>query len=98
MSSNNRLHGCYPRAGLFLLLVNALVPIVTISLFALLHEDTNIFFINSTHFGYRLLEYNIGICFFMCVQKYPVICTKFTIRPSLNQLKKGPGKKLVRRN
>lgn len=78
MSSNNRLHGCYPSAGLFLLLVNALVPIVTISLFALLHEDTNIFFINSTHFGYRLLEYNIGICFFMCVQKYPVICTKFT--------------------
>jgi len=34
-----------------MLIVNSLLPIVTISLFALLHEDTNIFFINSTpHF------------------------------------------------
>lgn len=78
MSSNNRLHACYPKAGLFLLLVNALLPIVTISLFALLHEDTNIFFINSTHFGYRLLEYNVGVCFFACIQRYPVASTKFT--------------------
>lgn len=78
MSSNNRLHACYPRAGLLLLLVNALLPIVTISLFALLHEDTNIFFINSTHFGYRLLEYNVGVCFFACIQRYPAASTKFT--------------------
>jgi hypothetical protein len=78
MSSNHRLHSCYPRAGLLLLLVNAIVPIVTISLFALLHEDTNIFFINSTHFGYRLLEFNMGVCFFACIQSYPVASTKFT--------------------
>jgi hypothetical protein len=78
MSSNHRLHACYPRAGLLLLLVNATVPIVTISLFALLHEDTNIFFINSTHFGYRLLEFNVGVCFFACIQSYPLASTKFT--------------------
>jgi hypothetical protein len=78
MVSNHRLHSCYPRAGLILLLVNALAPIVTISLFALLHEDTNIFFINSTHFGYRLLEFNVGVCFFACVQSYPLASTKFT--------------------
>ena len=78
MASNNRLHACYPRAGLLLLLVNATVPIVTISLFALLHDNTNIFFINSTHFGYRLLEFNVGVCFFACIQAYPVASTKFT--------------------
>ena len=66
MTSNDRLHACYPRAGLLLLLVNAIVPIVTISLFALVHEDTNIFSVNSTHFGYRLLEFNVGVCFFAC--------------------------------
>jgi hypothetical protein len=78
MASNLRLHSCYPRAGLVLLLANAIVPIVTISLFALLHDNTNIFFINSTHFGYRLLEYNVGVCFFACIQTYPVASTKFT--------------------
>ena len=78
ITSNERLHACYPRAGLLLLLLNAIVPIVTISLFALLHEDTNIFFINSTHFGYRLLEFNVGVCFFACIQAYPHASTKFT--------------------
>ena len=78
MASNNRLHSCYPSAGLLLLLVNAIVPIVTISLFALLHEDTNIFFINSTHFGYRLLEFNVGVSFFAFIQSYPAASTKFT--------------------
>ena len=78
MASNSRLHSCYPRAGLLMLLVNATVPIVTISLFALLHDNTNIFFINSTHFGYRLLEFNVGVCFFACIQAYPVASTKFT--------------------
>jgi hypothetical protein len=78
MSSNLRLHSCYPGAGLLLLLANAIVPIATISLFALLHDNTNIFFINSTHFGYRLLEYNVGVCFFACIQSYPVASTKFT--------------------
>ena len=78
MSSNKRLHSCYPKAGLTMLIVNSLLPIVTISLFALLHEDTNIFFINSTHFGYRILEFNLGICFFTCIQTYPHASTHFT--------------------
>jgi hypothetical protein len=34
--------------------------------------------INSTHFGYRLLEYNVGVCFLACIQSYPVDSTKFT--------------------
>ena len=76
--SNNRLYACYPKAGMLLLLVNAVAPILTISLFALLHEDTNIFYINATHFGYRLLEYNVGVCFFACIQKHANITTKFT--------------------
>jgi len=63
MTSNKRIHSCYPRAGLSMLIVNSMLPIRTISLFALLHENTNIFFINSTHFGYRILEFNLGICF-----------------------------------
>ena len=63
---------------MLLLLINAVLPILTISLFVLLYEDTNIFYINATHFGYRLLEYNVGVCFFACIQRHANITTKFT--------------------
>jgi len=78
ISSNKRLYACYPRGGFLLLVLNSTLPIVTISLFALLHEDTNIFFINCTHFGYRILEFNLGICFFTCTQIHPETSTQFT--------------------
>lgn len=78
MVGNDRLRQCHPRAGASLLLINAIMPILTISLFALLREDTNFFFMNSTHMGYRLLEFNLGICFFTCMQAYPLATTKFT--------------------
>ena len=64
LSSNERLRKCHPQAGSVLMLCNACVPILTISLFALVRDDTNIFFMNSTHVGYRILEFNLGSCFY----------------------------------
>jgi hypothetical protein len=78
MLSNDRLRRCHPRAGIVLLVANATLPILIISLFGLVQEDTNIFFINSTHFGYRMLEFNLGVCFFTSIQCYPQASTKFT--------------------
>ena len=34
----------------------------SISLFALMHDNSNIFYINATNVGYRVLEFNLGVC------------------------------------
>lgn len=71
IASNERLRSCHPQSGWILMLCNACAPIVIISLFALVRDDTNIFFINATHVGYRLLEFNLGVCFYSFSQSYP---------------------------
>jgi hypothetical protein len=71
IASNERLRSCHPQSGWVLMLCNACAPIVIISLFALVRDDTNIFFINATHVGYRLLEFNLGVCFYSFSQSYP---------------------------
>jgi len=77
--SNERLRKCHPQAGSVLMLCNACVPILTISLFALVRDDTNIFFMNSTHVGYRILEFNLASCFYTCTQCYPLASKNFML-------------------
>jgi hypothetical protein len=79
LASNERLRKCHPQAGSVLMLCNACVPILTISLFALVRDDTNIFFMNSTHVGYRILEFNLGSCFYTCTQCYPLTAKNFML-------------------
>ena len=62
MVGNERLRSCHPHAGLVIPWVNACGPILVISLFALVHDNSNIFYMNASNVGYRVLEYNLGIC------------------------------------
>lgn len=71
MAGNERIFRCLPQFACTILLSNVCMPIVVISLFALFRDDTNIFFINATHTGYRILEYNVGVLFYFFSQKYP---------------------------
>jgi hypothetical protein len=50
-----------------------------LSLCAAPRDDTNIFFINSTHIGYRILEFNLGACLYACTQNYPQGTKKFIV-------------------
>lgn len=61
---NNWLYKRFASVGYILVLLNACLPIVVITTFALLREDTNIFFANASSMGYRLLEFNLGVCLF----------------------------------
>ena len=77
ITGNERLRRCHPRAGILIPWLNASMPIVVISLFALVHDDTNIFFINASNLGYRLLEFNLGICFYNAMSHCPHPFWKF---------------------
>ena len=77
ITGNERLRRCHPRAGILIPWLNASMPIVVISLFALVHDDTNIFFINASNLGYRLLEFNLGICFYNGMSHCPHAFWKF---------------------
>jgi hypothetical protein len=62
LRNNERLRQCHPDAGAVLPWINACLPILLISLFALVHDNSNIFYINATNVGYRVLEFNLGVC------------------------------------
>jgi len=71
LAGNERLRLCHPRAGLVIPWVNACAPIVVISLFALVHDNSNIFYINAANVGYRVLEFNLGICVYSTMAVCP---------------------------
>ena len=62
LAGNERLRLCHRGAGVVIPWINASAPIFIISLFSLVHDNSNIFYINATHIGYRMLEFNLGIC------------------------------------
>lgn len=62
--TNLRLRALWSGGGDFLALANAVLPILVIGLFALVRDDTNVFFANSANLGYRLLEFNLGACLY----------------------------------
>lgn len=82
MKNNERLRRCLPQTSCVrldtgLILMNSCAPIVVISLFALIRDDTNIFYVNATNVGYRLLEFNLGVCLYTSMQLCPLTCSKF---------------------
>ncbi len=56
LRNNERLRQCHPDAGAVLPWINACLPILLISLFALVHDNSNIFYMNATNVGYRVTE------------------------------------------
>lgn len=62
--TNQRLRALWSGGGDFLALANAVLPIVVIGLFALVRDDTNVFYANSANLGYRLFEFNLGTCLY----------------------------------
>jgi hypothetical protein len=62
--TNQRLRGLWSGGGDFLALGNAVLPITVIGLFALVRDDTNVFYANSANLGYRLFEFNLGTCLY----------------------------------
>ncbi|NBX19075.1 MAG: hypothetical protein EBR09_17155, partial [Proteobacteria bacterium] len=62
--TNQRLRGLWSGGGDFLALANAVLPITVIGLFALVRDDTNVFYANSANLGYRLFEFNLGTCLY----------------------------------
>ena len=68
--ANTQIKNCHERTGPYLILLNAILPIFLLSLFALLRDDTNIFFANATNFGYRLLEFNLGVAVYCTLQTH----------------------------
>ena len=70
VQGNAHLRKLSERSGPTLVLLNAIFPIFILSLFALLREDTNIFYANATNFGYRLLEFNLGTAVYCTLQTH----------------------------
>ena len=62
--TNQRLRALWSGGGDFLALANAVLPIAVIGLFALVRDDTNVFYANSANLGYRLFEFNLGTCLY----------------------------------
>ena len=71
IQGNERLRRCHPHAGLVIQWANACGPILIISLFALVHDNSNIFYMNASNVGYRVLEYNLGICVYTMMSACP---------------------------
>lgn len=66
----------FHHVGHLLIIVNACVPLVVITVFALLRDDTNIFFANASSFGYRMLEFNFGACLFHFMHEQSEVLTR----------------------
>lgn len=79
IANNERLHKCHPYGGVCISWLNCSMPIVIISLFALVHEDNNIFFMNSSSIGYRMMEYNLGLCFYNAMHNSSTKFWKFAL-------------------
>jgi hypothetical protein len=71
LAGNERLRKCHPGAGVVIPWANACAPILIISLFALVHDNSNIFYINAANVGYRVLEFNLGICVYSSMVACP---------------------------
>ena len=71
MQGNERLRRCHQTAGLVIQWVNACGPILIISLFALVHDNSNVFYMNASNVGYRVLEFNLGICMYSLMSTRP---------------------------
>lgn len=72
LEGNERLRKCHQNASVVIPWVNACAPILVISLFALVHDNSNIFYMNAANVGYRVLEFNLGICVYSSMQACPV--------------------------
>ena len=70
VKANLHLRKCHERSGPSLVMLNAVLPIFILSLFALLRDDTNIFYANATNLGYRLLEFNLGAALYCTLQSH----------------------------
>ena len=70
ISSNQRMARFGKTISLCFMFINCAMPIFVISLFALLNDDTNIFFTNSTNLGYRLFEFNCGVFAYLTLCMY----------------------------
>ena len=77
LCGNERLRLCHPNAGVVIPWVNACAPILIISLFALVHDNSNIFYINASNVAYRVLEFNLGICLYSTMVAWPVFFWRF---------------------
>lgn len=71
LAGNERLRQCHAGAEVIVPWINACGPILIISLFALVHDNSNIFYINASHVGYRVLEFNLGICIYSSMISWP---------------------------
>lgn len=71
IAANERLRQCQAGAEVVVPWINASAPILVISLFALVHDNSNIFYFNASHVGYRILEYNLGICIYSSMISCP---------------------------
>jgi hypothetical protein len=71
ISANERLRQCQAGAEVIVPWINASGPILILSLFALVHDNSNIFYFNASHVGYRILEYNLGICIYSSMVSCP---------------------------
>jgi hypothetical protein len=71
LRNNERLRQCHPDADAVLPWINACMPILLISLFALVHNNSNIFYINTTNVCYRVLEFNLGVCGYSSMNACP---------------------------
>jgi len=72
LAGNERLRRCHAGAEVVVPWINASGPILVISLFALVHDNSNIFYINASHVGYRVLEFNLGICIYSSMITWPL--------------------------
>ena len=71
LAGNEHLRRCGTSFGAIMPWVNSSAPILVISLFALMHDDNNIFYMNAANLGYRVLEYNFGVCVYCSMQASP---------------------------
>lgn len=82
LAGNERLRQCHAGAEVVVPWINASGPILIISLFALVHDNSNIFYINASHVGYRALEFNLGICIYSSMISWPVSFWKVSLAMS----------------
>jgi hypothetical protein len=71
LAGNERLRKCHPGASVVIPWANACAQILIISLFALVHDNSNIFYMNAANVGYRVLEFNLGICVYSSMVACP---------------------------
>ena len=83
-SATERMHSAFNDFGIYVIVTLCVSGVLLFSVFASLHDNTNIFYSSASSVGYRMLEFNMGVnLYYLTYVREPVTMMIVTVTARL---------------